>query len=223
MILLMDRQRTEKTKELRERILQQGIPCAASFSPFSPIHLPNAHCVLTTEAGYTTVRAYLDSEQYSSLPLYVVSEEAPDMAYLTDGSARGKMVGKKKPLMDALLTHMTEHRFVVPELPDIYMKNGFVITSMQIYWQIYCLQLNESEKRVLQFFLFHPDTVYPSTHIAACALDDKDNLIRVRESVTAAISGINRKMEAILEKRMIFYVRNGKEGGYIFQDRNTCE
>ncbi len=201
--------------ELRERILQKGLPCAVSFSPFDTSYLPYAHCVLTFRSAYSTVRAYLHSDRFSHLPILVIPEEKPDMAYLSTDTPDGKPAGKALPLVQALVPFMTPAIQQGNGVTGFFLANGFVVTPLQIYFRVSSLDLTEPEKRVLQFFLFHPDSAHPCRRIAACALPEGST--RVTEKVRTLVTGINLKTEQIIGMRLLHGGENKRQEGYFFR------
>ncbi len=219
MILLMDRIASEEATELRERILRKGLPCAASFSPFDTTWLPHAHCVLTTQGGYSTVRAYLASDRYADLPVFVVAKDTPDKVYLTDTSPGGAPIGKTLPLVDALLPYIGPDVKRRRGIPSLFFLNGFVISPMQLYYRITSLNLTERERRILQFFLFHPDEPQPCHRIAICSLSNPAPVSTVKEadSIRNAVCSINRKTAKAVGMRFLYRVNKCAERSYCFR------
>ncbi len=218
MILLMDRKASEEAEKLRERILEKGLPCAASFSPFDTSLLPYTQCVLTTREGYATVRAYLASDRFAKLPVFLVSEENPEKVFRTDGSPNGNPVGKTLPMIDAFLPYIGPQVRWRRGVKGLYFPNGFIIESQQLYYRITSLNLTVRERRILQFLLYHPGA-HPCHRIAQCAYPKPapDFDPKEERSVGTAISCINRKTDKAVWMRFLKRDKKAEVRSYYFQ------
>ncbi len=218
MILLMERKASEEAKKLRERILEKGLPCAASFSPFDTSLLPYTQCVLTTRESYSTVRAYLASDRFADLPIFFLSEDDPEKVFRTDGSPSGNPVGKTLPMVDAFLPYIGPQVRRQRGIKALFFPNGFIISPLQLYYRITSLNLTVRERRILQFLLYHPGE-HPCHRIALCAYPKPapDYDPKEERSVVTAISCINRKTDKAVCMRFLKRAKKAEVRSYYFQ------
>ncbi len=219
MILLMDRKASVEATELREWILKRGLPCAASFSPFDTALLAHTHCVLTTREGYATVRAYMASDRYANLPVFMMSETMPGKVYRTDGSPEGKSVGRTLPLVDALIPYIKPDVCKRRGNPSLYLMNGFIISPAQIFFRSTPLTLTERERRIMQFFLLHPEMPHPCRRVAISSLAKPmpESTVKEVDSIAHAISIINRKTANVVGERVLHRLKGAIERSYYFE------
>ena len=212
----MDKTVSARALELRSRILDMGYPCAVSFYPFAAEHLRPVLCILTFQDAIDVVR----SSALDDVPALVLGDGFINSLFHAEQFTTEKaMLARMEEILFAFL--QTEKQ-TFAGIPGYFLKNGFIVTDLQIYYRIFSLNLTEREQRILRLILYAPEEIHSYRRIEAYTFPYPyaDTILNVTNTIAAQISSINRKALRYAEKKLLKYRRLKNKEGYILQIRS---
>ncbi|MBR4959984.1 MAG: hypothetical protein IKY52_03715 [Clostridia bacterium] len=211
----MDKYVSARALELRNRILDMGYPCAVSFYPYATDHLRPVLCILTFQDAIDIIR----SSPLDDIPALV----------LGSGFINSLFQAEQFPTEDAMLARMEEILFaylgtekrIYAGTPVYYLKKGFSVNELQIFYRMTCLKLTEREQRILKLILYAPEEIHSFRRIEAYTFPYPyaENILNVTNTISVQISSINRKAARYTARKFLKYRREGNREGYVLEIR----
>ena len=215
----MDKSVSTRAKELRNRVLEMGIPCAVSFPPFAVEHLKPVVCILTFQDAVDTIRR----SPLDDVPVFACGH----------GFVNSLMHAELFPDIPAMLSRMEEYLFGVLHTEKTWfaasegyvMPSGFIITERQIYYHAFSLDLTRQERWILQLILCAPEQRHSYRRIEAYCFSYPyaDFISDIANTITVQISTINKKAVQACGRKILQYKGGGLVPGYILHVRKPVK
>lgn len=215
MLLVMDKTVSARALELRDRILEMGFPCAVSFPPYAVDHLRPVLCILTFQDAVGIVR----QSPLDDVPLLTYGEGHVDSLYnAVIFPAEENMLQEMERIV---FTYLQTEKQLLFGIPGYYLKNGFSVNALQIFYGMISLDLNEREKRLLRLLLYTPDLPNSCRRIEAYTFPYPycEDIQDIQNTIAVQISNINRKAIRYADRRIIRYQKSGRTSGYLIHVR----
>jgi len=187
------------------------IPCAVSAVWSCGEYLP-AFCIITF--GDVLEKVYhAPLEKYKT---YVLTDQWVNSALSVEPCTT------ENELLCRVTETVSEKAGILPKHHldgGLRLPKGFLLISDRLFYRCFPMQISETERNILLFLLL-TGTAHSARQITAYCYPDTykgDS----RSSVSAAVSRINRGIEALSGMRVISYSR--KQGGYVLETRVTKE
>lgn len=210
MVLVLDTMVSERALALRKKVLQMGLSCAVSFSPFIVAHLRPIACLLTFQDVAEQVRPPL----LSDVPMLALGE----------GFVSRMLNVQLFPTEALLLAQMEEilyrsmgwQRLNDGDKRGIILGRGFTMMNGSLHYLVYKLPLTVREKHIFMTILTSKEQQNSCRRIEAYSFPYPyhENGQVIAEDIATHISNINRKTMRFCHRQFIRYDGRG-QGRYI--------
>lgn len=210
MVLVLDTMVSERALALRKKVLQMGLSCAVSFSPFAVAHLRPISCLLTFQDVAEQVRPSL----LSDVPMLALGE----------GFVSRMLHVQVFPTETLLLAQMEEilcrsmgwQRFHDGDRRVTVLGHGFTMINGALHYRVYKLPLTVREKHIFMTILTSKEQQNSYRRIEAYSFPYPyhENGQVIADDMATHISNINRKTMRCCDRQFLRYDCRG-QGGYV--------